>query len=201
MWIEIVCILLFLFIVTVVIIIKKRKHPCTQIGGSSCAKDPKCFDANYECTSCCTTDVAKDGTSCWDSVYTKTRCCKNQEASLPGSTAATQGPTTASSPGSTTAISTGLTAAAVPVFEKISFQDLIDKIPALAAIPYAGPKPPAKPNAIFEYSISNNKPSQPNPIPSPPSPPPAKFTYDEKDAKKLILTPKGRELKFEHTWK
>ena len=59
----------------VFIIIKKRKHPCTQIGGSSCAKDPKCFDANYECTGCCSTGLAKNGANCWDEKYTTKRCC------------------------------------------------------------------------------------------------------------------------------
>ena len=44
-------------------------------GTPICAKDPSCFDANYECTGCCSTGLAKNGVSCWDSVYTIEKCC------------------------------------------------------------------------------------------------------------------------------
>ena len=42
---------------------------------SSCAKDAACFDANYECTGCCSTGLAKNGALCWDTTYTIQRCC------------------------------------------------------------------------------------------------------------------------------
>ena len=43
----------------------------------TCPRDPSCFDANYECTGCCATGLAKDGKSCWTAVYTKSRCCNS----------------------------------------------------------------------------------------------------------------------------
>ena len=39
------------------------------------AKDLSCFDAVYECASCCSTGRARTGAPCWDAVYTPTRCC------------------------------------------------------------------------------------------------------------------------------
>merc|ERR1711871_1482679 len=49
--------------------------PPPPLMASSCAKDPSCFDANYECNQCCSTGIAKNGANCWDAVYTIARCC------------------------------------------------------------------------------------------------------------------------------
>lgn len=43
----------------------------------TCAKDPACFDKNFDCKSCCDTGRSAAGYDCWDSVYNKDKCCMN----------------------------------------------------------------------------------------------------------------------------
>ena len=50
---------------------------------AQCAKDSSCFDFNYECTSCCSTGLAKNGAPCWDATYTVSRCCASSAAAAP----------------------------------------------------------------------------------------------------------------------
>ena len=52
-------------------------------GTPICAKDPSCFDPNYECEGCCSTGLAKNGAPCWDAVYTTKRCCASSGANTP----------------------------------------------------------------------------------------------------------------------
>ena len=49
--------------------------PEPTANSAQCAKDTSCFDANYECTGCCSTGKAVNGAPCWDAVYTTSRCC------------------------------------------------------------------------------------------------------------------------------
>ena len=48
-----------------------------------CARDKSCFDANYDCESCCARDRATNGAPCWDEVYSRSRCCSSFLSSPP----------------------------------------------------------------------------------------------------------------------
>ena len=48
-----------------------------------CAKDPTCFDNDYDCKSCCKNGIAKNGENCWKNGYTIDRCCHTSDSSPP----------------------------------------------------------------------------------------------------------------------
>lgn len=53
--------------------------PIVEVSSADCAKDGLCFDANYVCAGCCSTNKAKDGAPCWNGEYTQSRCCQGYE--------------------------------------------------------------------------------------------------------------------------